>query len=55
MVLVLRILGFMGHGGSAAAPLAKELIETYIKVTAAKPLTQPAAATQAQQAKAGAP
>ncbi|HEY7130344.1 MAG TPA: penicillin-binding transpeptidase domain-containing protein, partial [Nitrospira sp.] len=45
----------MGHGGSAAAPLAKELIETYIKLTAAKPLTQPVAATQAQQAKAGAP
>jgi penicillin-binding protein 2 len=45
----------MGHGGSAAAPLAKELIETYIKLTAAKPLTQPAAATQAQLAKAGAP
>jgi len=45
----------MGHGGSAAAPLAKELIETYIKLTAGKPLTQPAAATQAQLAKAGAP
>ncbi len=27
----------MGHGGSAAAPLAKELIETYIKLTSAEP------------------
>jgi hypothetical protein len=24
----------MGHGGSAAAPLAKEVIETFVKVTA---------------------
>jgi penicillin-binding protein 2 len=23
----------MGHGGSAAAPLAKEVIETYMKLT----------------------
>jgi penicillin-binding protein 2 len=23
----------MGHGGSAAAPLAKEVIETYVKLT----------------------
>jgi len=45
----------MGHGGSAAAPLAKELIETYIKVTAAKPLTPPAPTTPAQLAKAGTP
>jgi len=45
----------MGHGGSAAAPLAKELIETYIKVTAAKPLTPPGPTTPAQVAKAGAP
>ena len=27
----------MGHGGSAAAPLAKELIETYIKLTSPAP------------------
>jgi penicillin-binding protein 2 len=45
----------MGHGGSAAAPLAKELIETYIKVTAAKPLTSSGPPTPAQVAKAGAP
>jgi penicillin-binding protein 2 len=45
----------MGHGGSAAAPLAKELIETYIKVTAAKPLTPPGPATPGQVAKAGTP
>ena len=45
----------MGHGGSAAAPLAKELIETYIKVTAAKPLASPGPATPAQVAKAGTP
>ena len=29
----------MGHGGSAAAPLAKELIETYIKLSAGKSST----------------
>ena len=39
----------MGHGGSAAAPLAKELIETYMKVTAARPSTLPdGASTPAQ-------
>lgn len=27
----------MGHGGSAAAPLAKELIETYVKLTSTEP------------------
>ena len=45
----------MGHGGSAAAPLAKELIETYIKVTAAKPLASLGPTTPAQMAKAGTP
>jgi penicillin-binding protein 2 len=28
----------MGHGGSAAAPLAKELIETYVKLTPQVPI-----------------
>ncbi|HSC57013.1 MAG TPA: penicillin-binding transpeptidase domain-containing protein, partial [Nitrospira sp.] len=45
----------MGHGGSAAAPLAKELIETYIKLAAAKASIHPETATQAQPATAGAP
>ena len=31
----------MGHGGSAAAPLAKELIETYVKLTAPAPAVTP--------------
>jgi hypothetical protein len=45
----------MGHGGSAAAPLAKELIETYIKLAAAKPSTHPGTATQAHLSNAGTP
>jgi penicillin-binding protein 2 len=28
----------MGHGGSAAAPLAKEVIETYIKLAPQVPM-----------------
>jgi penicillin-binding protein 2 len=28
----------MGHGGSAAAPLAKEVIETYIKLNSKSPI-----------------
>jgi len=35
----------MGHGGAAAAPLAKELIETYIKLTAPAPAATPDDAT----------
>ena len=31
----------MGHGGSAAAPLAKEVIETYIKLMAEEPAAAP--------------
>jgi len=27
----------MGHGGSASAPLAKELIETYVKLNLSAP------------------
>ena len=45
----------MGHGGSAAAPLAKELIETYIKVTTTKASIADAITGPAQLAKAGAP
>jgi penicillin-binding protein 2 len=45
----------MGHGGSAAAPLAKELIETYIKLAAAKPSTHPGTSTEAHLNTAGAP
>ena len=31
--IAVAVLGeHMGHGGSAAAPLAKELIETYVKL-----------------------
>src|SRR5512134_2886156 len=45
----------MGHGGSAAAPLAKEVIETYIKAAAAKPSAADAIAAPPRMAKAGAP
>jgi penicillin-binding protein 2 len=45
----------MGHGGSAAAPLAKELIETYIKLNAAKSSAADAVAAPARLTKAGAP
>jgi len=44
----------MGHGGSAAAPLAKELIETYIKVTT-KTSAADATTGPARLAKAGTP
>jgi penicillin-binding protein 2 len=42
----------MGHGGSAAAPLAKELIETYIKLTSPVPavLSDDATAKPARRA-----
>jgi penicillin-binding protein 2 len=45
----------MGHGGSAAAPLAKEVIETYIKLTASKPSTADTTSAPARMATAGAP
>jgi penicillin-binding protein 2 len=45
----------MGHGGSAAAPLAKEVIETYIKLRVPKSSTADAIAAPSQIAKAGAP
>ncbi|NOS83446.1 MAG: penicillin-binding protein 2 [Nitrospira sp.] len=36
--IAVAVLGeHMGHGGSAAAPLAKELIETYVKLNIAAP------------------
>ena len=36
--IAVAVLGeHMGHGGAAAAPLAKELIETYIKLTSPAP------------------
>ncbi len=40
----------MGHGGSAAAPLAKELIEAYVKVAGATATTAQAAQSPSQQA-----
>jgi penicillin-binding protein 2 len=42
----------MGHGGSAAAPLAKELIETYIKLTT-KSIGADTKSMPAQTGKAG--
>jgi penicillin-binding protein 2 len=45
----------MGHGGSAAAPLAKELIETYIKLIAGKPSTTDATAAPGRVAKTEVP
>jgi penicillin-binding protein 2 len=45
----------MGHGGSAAAPLAKELIETYVKLTASKSSAAEAVSATARVTKAGAP
>ena len=38
----------MGHGGSAAAPLAKELIETYVKLAQQAPASHGSAAALAQ-------
>ena len=36
--IAVAVLGeHMGHGGSASAPLAKELIETYVKLNLAAP------------------
>jgi penicillin-binding protein 2 len=36
--IAVAVLGeHMGHGGSASAPLAKELIETYVKLTQSTP------------------
>jgi penicillin-binding protein 2 len=43
----------MGHGGSAAAPLAKEVIETYMKFTTAKPSHADAIPAPAQLGKVG--
>jgi penicillin-binding protein 2 len=45
----------MGHGGSAAAPLAKELIETYVKLQSAKAGLAEHPTAPPQTAKAGAP
>jgi penicillin-binding protein 2 len=37
--IAVAVLGeHMGHGGAAAAPLAKELIETYVKLTSPAPV-----------------
>ncbi len=44
----------MGHGGSAAAPLAKEVIETYIKLTSAGPAGGAEAAASTRTPGAGA-
>jgi penicillin-binding protein 2 len=36
--IAVAVLGeHMGHGGSASAPLAKELIETYVKLSQSAP------------------
>jgi penicillin-binding protein 2 len=44
----------MGHGGSAAAPLAKEVIETYVKLTSKDPVRdRPAAVSTQVQATGG--
>jgi penicillin-binding protein 2 len=44
----------MGHGGSAAAPLAKEVIETFVKVTAKSGGAADGSLGQSQAAHAGA-
>jgi penicillin-binding protein 2 len=43
----------MGHGGSAAAPLAKEVIETFVKVTAKSGGAADGSLAQSQAAHAG--
>jgi len=43
----------MGHGGSAAAPLAKEVIETFVKVSTKSGGTADVSLTQSQAAHAG--
>ena len=54
-VAVAVLAEHMGHGGSAAAPLAKEVIETYIKLKVPKSSTADAIAAPSQMANVGAP
>lgn len=44
-IAVAVLVEHMGHGGSAAAPLAKEVIEAYVKLTAELPAAIPDAST----------
>ncbi len=37
-IVVAVVLEHMGHGGSAAAPLAKRMIEAYVKLPARAPV-----------------
>jgi len=44
-IAVAVLVEHMGHGGSAAAPLAKEMIETYVKLTSPPPTDPNSSAT----------